>query len=194
MPLICLASPRGYSLPPERTHRRITTRTKRPKGSTSEPLKETAVTPVPAPRLWSDFPRRSAKQELSLPASTRTQVGVWRFRVPFRKGVLAEECISILWLVLFDLSRSREILADRGSFSICRKKKCCLQTLVQKERSKSTIEQTWHQHRPKMEPIWPREVAKGYQTSTNIYIYIYIYIFMYIKGNAKQRRKRKAQT
>ena len=53
-------------------------------------------------------------------------------------------------------TQTSEILADLLVFSICRYKKCCLQTPVQTGHSKSTIEQTWYQHRSKMAPIWPR--------------------------------------
>ena len=96
--------------------------------------------------------------------------------------VQGSSCRSFGWscLILFDLGRSWQIL-----------KKCCLQTSVQKGHSKSTtnlskwrndqsfclFEQKWHQHRPKMGPIWLRGGGKGYQQ---------------INKHIKKRRKRKA--
>ena len=46
--------------------------------------------------------------------------GAWRFCALFRQVALAGKFLPILWLILFDLCRSWEILADLVSFSICR--------------------------------------------------------------------------
>ena len=61
------------------------------------------------------------------------------FRDPFRQVALAGLCLPILWLILFDLGRSWQILADfvRTLF-FCRFKKKHLQTSVQKGCPKTT--------------------------------------------------------
>ena len=64
----------------------------------------------------------------------------WRFCALFRQVALAGKFLPILWLILFDLGRSWKILADLVIFSICRWKKCCLQTSVQKGRAISTTD------------------------------------------------------
>ena len=61
-------------------------------------------------------------------------------RDPFRQVALAGLCLPILWLILFDLGRPWQILADfvRTLFVFCRFKKTHLQTSVQRRCPKTT--------------------------------------------------------
>ena len=95
-----------------------------------------------------------------------TVLFAWRVGALFRQVALAgkRKFLPLLWLILFDLFRSWQILSVFLSVD----KEMLFATIGPKRRSKSTIELKWYQHRAKMEQLWSSGVANGTNKSTLI--------------------------